>query len=80
MKRSRILESDSGYLKVEFKSKFFKFKDYAEFAMDIENNLIHCRSYSKVGYYDFGVNRKRIESLRDLLRQEFQTQTPGNEP
>ena len=32
--------------------------------------MIHIRSTSQVGFYDFGVNRKRIEKLRRRLQSE----------
>ena len=50
-------------------SKIFHFVDDISFKLDPEKRLIHARSASRVGYWDFGVNRKRIEALRKKLVQ-----------
>jgi uncharacterized protein (DUF1499 family) len=34
------------------------------------NGIIHIRSASKTGYFDLGVNRDRVESLRRNLQQK----------
>ena len=64
MKRSRIVISDKLYLHAEFTSAFFRFVDDVEFLLDDEKKLIHVRSASRVGYSDFGINRKRVEEIR----------------
>ena len=40
------------------------FVDDVEFVLATEQMVIHVRSAARLGYSDFGVNRKRIESLR----------------
>ncbi|MCA9019441.1 MAG: DUF1499 domain-containing protein, partial [Planctomycetaceae bacterium] len=37
------------------------------FLVDSSQNVIHVRSASRVGYSDLGVNRKRIEAIRNLF-------------
>jgi uncharacterized protein (DUF1499 family) len=37
--------------------------------LDKDAGIIHIRSASRVGYGDFGVNRKRVEMLRAQLQQ-----------
>lgn len=64
MKRSRIVAEDDSYLHAEFRSVLFGFIDDVEFYLDGEKNIIHVRSASRTGYYDFGVNRKRVELIR----------------
>ena len=64
MKRSRIVISENSYLHAEFTSAFFRFVDDVEFVLDDRKKLIHVRSASRVGYSDFGVNRKRVEEIR----------------
>ncbi len=61
-----VRETDT-YWKVEFRSRFFRFVDDVEFWFDRETNVVHIRSASRVGYSDFGVNRKRIEKIRLLM-------------
>jgi uncharacterized protein (DUF1499 family) len=41
--------------------------DDVEFWFDAAAKTIHFRSASRSGYYDFGVNRKRMEELRRKL-------------
>lgn len=45
------------------------FADDVEFRVHPEEGVIHVRSASRVGIGDFGVNRKRVEALR----QRFQS-------
>lgn len=60
--------SDEGYLRIECTSKILRFVDDLELKMT--DGLLMVRSESRVGYSDFGVNRKRAEQLRDILKAE----------
>ena len=51
-------------LHAEATSLVFHFVDDIDVILDAENKLIHIRSASRKGHSDFGVNRKRIETLR----------------
>ena len=59
-----IKQDQGGYLWAVFTSRIFRFKDDVEFRLVEEENLIHVRSASRVGYSDLGVNRSRINRLR----------------
>jgi uncharacterized protein (DUF1499 family) len=64
-----LVESGDSYVHTEFKSGIFGFVDDVEFYFPNDgSNLIHVRSASRVGYSDFGANRKRIEQLRVELK------------
>jgi uncharacterized protein (DUF1499 family) len=65
MKRGTIVSATPSYLHVEFRSALFRFVDDVEFLMEDSARLIHFRSASRTGYYDFGVNRKRMEEISD---------------
>jgi uncharacterized protein (DUF1499 family) len=67
MKRCRIITMDDHYIHAEFTSAFFRFVDDVEFYFDSEAKVIHMRSASRIGYSDFGVNRKRMEKVRSLF-------------
>lgn len=58
------------YLHVEARSMVFRFVDDVEFHLRSQAGEIAVRSASRVGYSDFGVNRRRVEDLRKLLRRE----------
>ncbi|MBC2851556.1 DUF1499 domain-containing protein [Cetobacterium sp. 8H] len=62
-----VVENKGDYVKANFKSKFFKFEDIAEFNIDLSNKKIYVRSAAQTGWYDFGVNRKRMEKIREKL-------------
>ena len=62
--RVTVVTSTTGYLHARFQSRVFGFVDDVEFRLNSTNKLIHVRSGSRVGYSDFGVNRRRVERLR----------------
>ena len=62
--RVTIVEEREDYLHSEIRSLIFRFVDDVEFSLDVDAGLIHVRSASRVGYSDFGVNRKRVEHIR----------------
>jgi uncharacterized protein (DUF1499 family) len=64
MKRSRITTESPDYLHAEFRTSL-GFVDDVEFYIDQEQHLIHMRSASRLGYWDFGVNRRRLEAIRE---------------
>ncbi|EGA67806.1 DUF1499 domain-containing protein [Vibrio brasiliensis] len=58
---------EQGYLRIECTSKIMRFVDDLE--LRVEGNTLLVRSESRVGYSDFGVNRKRADMLRELLNE-----------
>lgn len=62
-----IKEVRSTYIWAECSSKMFGFVDDLELYFPKEEPVIHVRSAARTGYYDMGVNRKRVEKLRELL-------------
>lgn len=65
--RSKLVVDEGDYLRFEFRSAFFSFIDDVEFRFDEATRTVRVRSASRVGRSDFGVNRKRVESLRAAL-------------
>ena len=66
--RVRFVEEGDNYWHVEFRSWLFRFVDDVEFVFDRENRLIHVRSASRLGYSDLGVNRRRVEKIRERFK------------
>jgi len=62
--RVRIVAESAGYLRAEAASRWFGFVDDLEFHLDSSARVIHVRSAARLGYSDFSVNRKRIETIR----------------
>lgn len=67
--RTIIVTEKPNYLHVTSRSAVFGFVDDLEFQLRAGQGLIAVRSASRTGYYDFGVNRKRVEELRAALLQ-----------
>ena len=68
--RTQLITRSDDYMHVEFRSALFRFVDDVEFWVDVENEQIHFRSASRVGYSDLGANRKRMANFV----QRFQSQ------
>jgi uncharacterized protein (DUF1499 family) len=68
MERTTIIEQTNNYLYAEFKSKLMGYVDDVEFFLDSTANVIHVRSASRLGKSDLGVNRKRVEEIRQKLK------------
>lgn len=66
---SEIVEEGGIVIKAVFTSRVFRFKDDVIFYIDEQKSLIQLRSASRVGYYDFGVNRQRCETIRDRFNK-----------
>ena len=62
-----IVTDGETYLYAEFSSGLLGFVDDVEFAIGEKAGVIHARSGSRLGIDDLGVNRKRIEKIRQAL-------------
>ena len=52
------------YWQIEFTSRWLGFVDDVEILFNESDSQIDIRSSSRVGYWDLGVNRKRVEKIR----------------
>lgn len=55
------------YLHATETSRIFRFVDDLEARYLPENQTLHFRSASRVGYYDLGVNRRRVQRIKRRL-------------
>jgi len=67
MPRTRIVEAGSEFLHAESRSSVFGFVDDLELWLRASGKRIDVRSASRVGWSDMGVNRRRVETLRQGL-------------
>lgn len=67
MPRTRIRRDEAAYLHAECRSLVFRFVDDVEFLLDADAGIIHVRSASRLGYSDLGVNRRRVEAIRQAF-------------
>ena len=65
MSGTRFVTGDKDYIHVEFRTRFLGFVDDVEAQLNTSDNTIEIRSASRTGYWDFGVNARRIESIRE---------------
>jgi uncharacterized protein (DUF1499 family) len=63
---TQVVSETGKYLHVTFRSRIMGFIDDVEFYFPAAP-LIHVRSASRVGYWDLGANRRRIERIRSLF-------------
>ena len=66
--RSTVVKADETYLHATFKSRVFRFIDDLELFLNPSTGIISIRSAARTGYWDFGVNRRRVEQLRHALQ------------
>jgi uncharacterized protein (DUF1499 family) len=66
--RTTLITTADNYIHAEFKVNI-GFVDDVEFVIDEAAGLVHMRSASRIGYWDFGTNRRRIEKLRQMYNQ-----------
>lgn len=69
--RLSVVEERPGYLHAECRSRIFGFIDDLELWLDETAGVIHVRSAARLGRRDFGVNRRRVQSLRSQLEQRL---------
>lgn len=67
--RTELISEVENYRHFTQTSKLMRFVDDIEFYNRPESGQIAIRSASRVGYSDWGVNRKRVETIRELLDQ-----------
>lgn len=67
----RVERAEENYLWATFRSRIFRFVDDLELRLDEKGKVVHLRSAARLGYSDFGVNRKRVAALRKLLAEEL---------
>ena len=67
MPGARIVERRPDYLYAQFTTKLMRFVDDVELWFDPAAGVIQVRSASRVGHGDRGVNRARVEAIRERL-------------
>ena len=63
-----ITQDNGDYIAATFTSSVFKFIDDLETGIDLVQGKIHVRSASRTGHSDLGVNKKRIDQLKDAFK------------
>lgn len=63
----KVKSQSENYIHATYTSKIMRFVDDVEFRIDEDNAKIHIRSASRLGYSDFGVNKKRVNAIKAAL-------------
>lgn len=66
--QTKLLSEGANNLHVECRSALLGFVDDLQLQWRPGEGVLAVRSASRTGYYDFGVNRRRVEKLRRLLQ------------
>lgn len=69
MDRVTVVEAGPGYLHAECRTRL-GFLDDLEFFWDSDAGVCHVRSASRLGYWDLGANRRRVEAIRRIWSGE----------
>lgn len=63
--RCTLVTQTPHYLHAEFETALLGMVHDVEFVLAPEESVIHVRSAARIGLSDFGVNRARVEELRE---------------
>jgi uncharacterized protein (DUF1499 family) len=77
--RVEIVSSSGNYIHAVYTSSFMRYRDDVEFLLRLDEKDIAVRSASRVGYGDMGVNRNRIEAIRDELSEQNLTRSSSDD-
>jgi uncharacterized protein (DUF1499 family) len=67
MNGAQVVKSEPDYLYAQFTTRVMKYVDDVEFWFDPTAQAVQVRSASRLGSRDFGVNRDRVEAIRERL-------------
>lgn len=75
MERVKVIVAHDDYIAAEASSQIFRFVDDVEFYFPATTSTgavtaVQVRSASRLGLSDLGVNRKRVETIREQLKLE----------
>lgn len=69
--RTILIRHSKDYIQAECSSRWLGFTDDVEFSCNRTKRVIHVRSASRLGYFDLGANRRRVEKIRKALRRRL---------
>ncbi|WBA09320.1 DUF1499 domain-containing protein [Salinivibrio kushneri] len=65
MPRAEVVSAQDNYAHLRFTTRVLRFVDDVE--VSLSDNQLALRSASRIGYYDFGANRRRADAIRRTL-------------
>lgn len=70
MPRTKVITNQDNYMHVTFTTLIFRFVDDVEFYLPADQNAIHFRSASRLGYSDLGANRRRMNQVKEKFAKQ----------
>ncbi len=70
-RRMKISGRAQNLLQVTVRSRILRLRSDLTFTVDESDGLLHFRSASRVGFFDFYSNRKRMEDLAPVIRERL---------
>ena len=67
--RATVRHREADWLHAEFRSRVFGFVDDLDVEADAEAGVLRFRSASRLGYWDLGVNRRRMRRRARAFRE-----------
>lgn len=67
MPRVELVAESPDYRHYVFVTPLMRYRDDVQFVLDRDAKVIRFRSASRVGHGDLGVNRRRMEAIREAL-------------
>lgn len=68
-----VQRADPRFVHATFRSSLFGFVDDVTFIINPERHVIDVKSSARVGFYDFGVNRRRVQRLRGRFESSLKS-------
>ncbi len=78
-RRMRITGRAPNLLQVTVRSRLLRLPSNLTFTCDEEAGLLHFRSASRLGWFDFHSNRKRMEDLAPVIRGRLRELNTGDQ-
>jgi len=63
MNGTTVITVTNDYIHIVCVTEVMKYRDDVEFYFDLENEVVHFRSASRIGYSDKGLNKQRYELI-----------------
>ncbi|MFW5443911.1 MAG: DUF1499 domain-containing protein [Methylococcaceae bacterium] len=69
MPRTTLIKETDQYLHIEYRTAILKFVDDVEIIINDTEKVIHLRSASRLGFWDIGANKRRINGIKKKFRE-----------
>jgi|GEM_PF-243153 len=68
---TKLIAEEGNYFRFECRSAALRFVDDLEILFNEQEGQIHVRSGARCGFWDLGVNRRRVQLLRSMLPASY---------